>query len=141
MLVNWQRLRHARTKARDHTSGHSRARADFVNSTRASRRERRAWQRIPLAVPVFVRGTDESGTNFLEFTAALNVSAGGMLVSLRHHLPRRSQVCLEIPATSAPPPARSTAAVRNLFARLVRVGDTPGGQVYAFRFRRPLAAG
>jgi hypothetical protein len=120
--------------------GHSRARAGFVNNTRAKQRERRTWQRIPLAVPVFVRGTDESGANFLEFTAALNVSAGGILVSLRHHVARRSQVCLEIPATSAPLAHRATAAARNLFARLVRVGEAPGGQVYAFRFRRPLSA-
>ena len=39
--------------------------------------ERRAWVRLPLAIPVFVRSRDQNGKDFLEFATAVNISAGG----------------------------------------------------------------
>jgi hypothetical protein len=119
-------------------------------------REKRGWQRLPLAVPVFVRGTDREGKEFLEFTTALNVSAGGMLVGLRRDLKRSSRVFLEVPAAPAPGPAAaaestgrqpsgtrqksSLGPARNLSARLVRVSEAAGWKLCGFRFVRPLAA-
>ena len=64
--------------------------------------ERRQWMRIPLTIPLFVRGTDEQGKAFLEFTCALNFSAGGALLALRQHLSRHAQVSLEIPSAPLP---------------------------------------
>jgi hypothetical protein len=108
--------------------------------TNRQQAERREWERLPLAVPVFVRGVDERGAEFLEFTSALNVSAGGMLVALRHMLARSSKVRLEIPAAPAPEGTASVFAIRNLNARLVRVQEGPGWRLCGFRFTRPLLA-
>ena len=104
------------------------------------RSERRIWPRLPLAIPVFVRGVDEHGAQFLEFTSAYNVSAGGMLVGLRHQMTRSSRATLEIPAAPMPDPRAPTAALRTTLARLVRIEDCPGGRLCGFRFTRPLVA-
>ena len=42
--------------------------------------ERRGWDRLPISIPFFVRGTKSSGEEFLEFATALNLSAGGCFV-------------------------------------------------------------
>ena len=98
----------------------------LVQEERLSRKklspERRRWQRLPLAIPVFIRCQDENGKDILEFATALNVSAGGMLVAVRRMLPDVEQYSLEVPdlsgagdqppspvgtSSSGPPGARS----------------------------------
>ncbi len=101
--------------------------------------ERRTWTRLPLAIPVFVRGTDEQGVQFLEFTSALDVSVGGMLVSVGRKLVPQTEVELEVPAV--PDRRLQTEAVRHLPARLLRTHGGPGWYVCAFRFLRPLVEG
>ena len=70
----------------------------LVQEERLSRKklspERRRWQRLPLAIPVFIRCQDENGKDILEFATALNVSAGGMLVAVRRMLPDVEQYSL-----------------------------------------------
>lgn len=101
--------------------------------------ERRRWPRLPLAIPVFVRSlVDAAGKEFLEFATALNVSAGGMLIAVRHSIAPSAQVSLEIPSaplaalTSLPP------AARNLRARVLRTQHAEGYNLAALRFSRPL---
>ncbi len=48
--------------------------------------ERRGWDRLPISIPFFVRGTSASGEEFLEFATALNLSAGGLLLATRRYL-------------------------------------------------------
>ena len=105
---------------------------------RKAQDERRKWQRLPLAIPVFVRGRDEKGKDFLEFATALNVSANGILVAVRRSLPPSSQVLLEIPSA---PLAATTAlpnASRSLNARTVRVTHAEGYHLVGMKFSRPL---
>ncbi len=105
---------------------------------RAGVSERRHWERLPVAIPVFVRGVDQQGKEFLEFTSALNFSAGGALLASRHQLSRRAQVSLEIPAPPLPQFPASPPAVRNFKARLVRVDNGSGCTLWGLRFTRPL---
>ncbi len=101
-------------------------------------KERRHWPRLPLAIPLFVRGVERSGKEFLDFTVAFNVSAGGALVAIRRAIPRTTQLSLEIP--SAPwlrlmvPPQ----AVRSLKARVVRLARHDTYNLCAVQFNRPL---
>jgi len=78
------------------------------------RRERRRFDRLPLAVPLFVRGVDEVGNEFLEFANALNISAAGVLLAVRRTLPRFSRVSLEIPSAPWPQPEVPLPRVRTL---------------------------
>jgi len=106
-------------------------------TAKASMAERRRWPRLPLAIPVFVKG--QAGEHeFLEFSTALNVSAGGMLVAVRHFIPAEKDVSLEIP--SAPLVALSSLpqAVRTLRAKVLRMVHVDAYNLVALKFARPL---
>ena len=100
--------------------------------------ERRAWVRLPLAIPVFVRSRDQSGKDSLEFATALNISAGGALVAVHRALRPTAQVSLEIPsaplAAAAPVPKSS----RNLRAKIIRVTHADGYHLLGLKFSQPL---
>src|SRR5512140_3099620 len=100
--------------------------------------ERRKHQRLPLSIPVFVRGTDNEGKEFLEFATALNISAGGILLATRRSLPKSSNISLEIPVAPLPPTTASSQSVRNLKARLVRVTHGDRCHLVGLRFSKPL---
>lgn len=102
------------------------------------RTERRKSQRLSLHMPVFVRAVGDGGERFLEFTTALNVSAGGAMVVLRRHPPSTSQIDLEIP--SAPAVGVPSAKSRRLLkARLVWISHSRKGHLLGLRFARPLS--
>ena len=61
---------------------------------------KRMWQRLPLAIPVFVHGQDEEGVQFTEFSTAMNISAGGATLAIRRYLRPAMKICLEIPSTA-----------------------------------------
>jgi hypothetical protein len=105
---------------------------------RPQRPERRLWQRLPLAIPVFICGTDEHGKEFREFTTALNVSAGGALLATRRYLPVSSRVSLEIPSSPFPRVGIGSDFVRNLKGRLVTVTPSQHCYLCGLRFSHPL---
>ena len=63
----------------------------------ASVAERRGWDRLPISIPFFVRGSKTDGEEFLEFATALNLSAGGILLATRRYLEPGTHITLEIP--------------------------------------------
>ena len=102
------------------------------------RTDRRGGERIPLAIPTFVRGVDEEGQEFLEFTTALNISGGGALLVMRRYLPPSSEVFLEIPAAPCPPLKMSPQPVRSMRARVVRVTHLDRANVLGLEFTHPV---
>ena len=106
---------------------------------RKSELERRAWVRLPLAIPVFVRSHDENGKDFLEFATALNISAGGALVAVHRPLRPQAQVSLEIPSAplAASAPVRKNS--RNLHAKIVRITHADGYHLLGMKFSQPLS--
>src|ERR1700730_17951257 len=100
--------------------------------------ERRKWPRLPLAIPVFVGGTDGNGKQSLEFASVVNISAGGALIAVSRSLPLSATVFLEIP--SAPPAsvATSTADSRTIRAEAVRADRADGYHLVGFKFLTPL---
>lgn len=103
--------------------------------------DRRKWPRLPLAIPVFVRTSDEAGKDMLEFATALNVSAGGALVAVRRALPLSALVSLEIPSAPLMPTASLPKAARNLRARTMWEGHANGYQLLGVKFSHPLVEG
>src|ERR1700757_1281285 len=108
-----------------------------MNGTRVGT-DRREWPRLPLAIPVFVRGRDGKGKEFLEFATALNVSAGGMLVAIRRVLPAVAQIRLEIPSAPVAAMALLPRAARTLSARTLRTTPADGYYLLGLKFSRPL---
>jgi hypothetical protein len=100
--------------------------------------ERRKCQRLPLAIPLFIRSHDEEGKDVLEFATALNVSASGMLVAMRRMLPASAQYSLEIPSALTPDLNILPEASRKLQARAVRVIHARDYHLVGIKFSRPL---
>jgi hypothetical protein len=99
---------------------------------------RRRWERIPVAIPVFVRGKDGDGKEFREFTTAFNIGGGGVLLATRRYVPRMSTISLEIPAgplSSQPMPQKY---FRDLVGRAVTVTHTEQCYLCGVKFNRPL---
>lgn len=109
-------------------------------SGRTARKERRTWDRLPLAIPVFVRGRDDRGKDFLEFATALNLSAGGALLAVSRALPLSSGVSLEVPSAPLPDLEQLPRAIRRLQARVVHVRSAARHQLVGLKFSRPLLA-
>lgn len=101
-------------------------------------RELRKWERLPLAIPIFVRSRDEKGKEFLEFATALNIGGGGALIALRRGLPQSAQVLLEIPSAPLAASPSLPKSSRTLRARAVRVHQVDGYHLLGLKFSRPL---
>lgn len=100
--------------------------------------ERRKYQRLPLSIPIFVRGVDQDGKEFLEFATALNISAGGILLATRRSLPRSSSLSLEIPVAPLPPTTETPQSIRSLKAKLVRITHGERCHLLGLKFSRSL---
>jgi hypothetical protein len=103
-----------------------------------SRSERRRWERLPLWIPVFVRGTDEQGRQFLEFTNCLNICAGGMLLMARRHVPPHTELSIEVPAAPVPASLSLLPPSRMLKGDVLRVQHSDGGFGLAISFASPI---
>jgi hypothetical protein len=106
----------------------------------ASVAERRGWDRLPISIPFFVRGTKPGGEEFLEFATALNLSAGGLLLATRRYLDPGTQISLEIPVALVNK-AQLPRSVSLLHATVLRC--TPDRQYFllGLQFDEPLLDG
>lgn len=94
----------------------------------------RRWERLDISFPVFARGTDAEGKEFVEFGTALNVSAGGMLLAVRKARPR-GRVRLEIPN---PPWLAAPDSHRSMEASTVWAQTRERFTLLGLKFLRPL---
>jgi hypothetical protein len=104
-----------------------------------SGKDRRRWERLPLAIPVFVRGIEPNGKQFIEFATALDISVGGALLAIQRHLPPGSRIMLEIPCTPVPL-SKETSQKQNFRAKLVRVTKGDDCHLLGLKFHRPMAS-
>jgi len=100
--------------------------------------ERRRWARLSLAIPVFVRGVNGQGKEFLEFCTLLNESAGGALLAIRKPLRRRSRISLEMPSAPVLKNMKFRRTIRMLRARVIRITPIDGWNLCGLQFARPL---
>src|SRR5438046_9034485 len=100
--------------------------------------ERRRWARLSLAIPVFVRGINGQGREFLEFCTLLNESAGGALLAIRKPLRRRSRVSLEMPSAPILKNMKFRQTIRTLRARVIRMTPIGGWHRGGLHFSRRI---
>jgi hypothetical protein len=102
--------------------------------------ERRRWERLPLAIPVFVRGLDPTGRQFVDFATALDISVGGALLALHRFLPKGSRILLEIPsaAVAVDKNASPRSVRQRLYAKTVRITDGDRCKLVGVNFSVPL---
>ena len=101
--------------------------------------DRRRWERLPLAIPVFVRGLDPNGKQFVDFATALDISVGGALLAIHRHLPQGSKIMLEIPTAPASHGTKVPRSVRqNFYAKAVRVTNGDSCNLMGLKFQKPI---
>ena len=71
-------------------------------SMRLTPAERRRSQRIHVQIPMFVRGTDAAGLEFLDLTKTLDISATGAFLASPRSIRPNQLVNLTIPAPPSP---------------------------------------
>jgi len=105
-----------------------------------ARFERRVWQRLPLAIPVFVHGINEKGQKFVEFATAMNISAGGAQLAIRRYLPPTAKISLEIPCSVGPYKKVTTQVRSNLPAKIINKTTSEAGPLHllGLKFSKPL---
>lgn len=94
--------------------------------------------RIRLQVPVFVRGTDAAGAEFIELTKTLNISATGACIASTHILRLDQTVHLTIPA---PAPATSglvPSETPPILAKVLRQDSAGDLRLFGLEFLHPL---
>jgi hypothetical protein len=101
--------------------------------------QRRTSPRIRLQVPVFVRGTDASGVEFIELTKTLNISATGACIASTHLLRADQIVHLTIPAPSPVSSSVVPSETPPITAKIVRRQDLADDmRLFGLEFLRPL---
>lgn len=101
--------------------------------------QRRVASRLPLQVPVFIRGMDASGVEFIELTKTLNISATGACIACTHLLSGENIVHLTIPAPSPVPSSIVPSETPPIAARVTRRQDLAEDlRLYGLEFLHPL---
>jgi hypothetical protein len=94
--------------------------------------------RIRLQVPVFVRGTDASGAEFIELTKTLNISSTGACIASAHILRLGQTIHLTIPAPSPASSSLVPSETPPLTARVLRQDSAGEMRLFGLAFLRPL---
>lgn len=104
---------------------------------RLSPAERRRSQRIHVQIPMFVRGTDSAGLEFLDLTKTLDISATGAYLASPRAIRTNQVVNLTIPAPSSPSPSLP-AETPPIQARVLRHQAVEGVHLVGVEFLKAL---
>jgi PilZ domain len=99
--------------------------------------ERRRSQRIHVQIPMFVRGTDPAGLEFLDLTKTLDISATGAYLASPRAMRTNQVINLTIPAPSSPA-STLPAATPPIQARVRRHSATEGIHLLGVEFLKAL---
>jgi PilZ domain len=100
--------------------------------------ERRRYQRIRLQVPLFIRGRDAHGEQFMELAKTLNIGALGAFITCPRSLALNEVVTLTIPAPSITSSALVPSGMPPIQARVRR--QRMAGDIYlaGVEFLKPI---
>ena len=90
--------------------------------------DRRRSERLPLQVPIFVRGLDIYGDEFLDLTKTVNISAVGACLASPRALRPNQLLSLRIPAPSPSSAGLVPEASPAIGARVLR--EQPVGDIH-----------
>jgi len=98
--------------------------------------ERRRSPRMRLQIPVFVRGLDATGTEFLDLTKTLDISATGAVLISPRQLPTDQVLSLTIPAPT--PPSMVPTETPPIQARVCRNQQVGSAYLLGVQFLKAL---
>ncbi|MGH9746243.1 MAG: PilZ domain-containing protein [Candidatus Acidiferrales bacterium] len=100
--------------------------------------ERRRFQRIHLQVPLFIRGKDTYGEQFLELAKTLDISANGAFLTSPRPLSLNETVTLTIPAPSITSSALVPAGMPPIQAKVKRSQEAGDVHLIGVEFTKPI---
>jgi len=100
--------------------------------------ESRRSSRLRIQVPVFLRGSDASGAEFIELTKTLNISATGACITSVHLLHPDQTVQLTIPAPSPASSSLIPSETPPIVARVRRLDILGETRLFGLEFLHPL---
>jgi hypothetical protein len=106
------------------------ARVDASSTRRSSR--------IRLQIPVFLKGSDAAGTEFIELTKTLNISATGACIASTHMLRTDQMVQLTIPAPIPTASSLIPSETPPIMAKVLREEFLGEWRLFGLEFVRPL---
>jgi len=100
--------------------------------------ERRRFQRIHLQVPLFIRGRDAHGDQFVELAKTLDISGLGAFITSPRQLAIGAIVTLTIPAPSITSSALVPAGMPPIQARVRRQQEAGDVHLVGVEFLKPI---
>jgi hypothetical protein len=110
----------------------------FQEGPQLEQLQRRKAPRIPLQVPVFLRGSDSSGVEFVELTKTLNIGSAGACIASTHILRSDQIVYLTVPAPSPVSSSFVPNETPPIAARVLRQDVAGDMRLFGLEFLRPL---
>jgi hypothetical protein len=104
-----------------------------------SHEERRGAQRMRLQVPLFIRGNDAQGQQFMELAKAIDISSIGALITCPRALTLNALITLTIPAPSISPTALVPAGMPPIQARVKRQHHLGDIHLVGVEFVEPIS--
>jgi PilZ domain-containing protein len=101
--------------------------------------ERRRFQRMRLQVPLFIRGRDAHGEQFLELAKTLDISGLGAFLTCPRALAVNEVITLTIPAPSITSSALVPAGMPPIQARVKRQQEAGDVHLVGVEFLKPLS--
>jgi hypothetical protein len=98
----------------------------------------RATTRIRIQIPVFLRGYDAKGLEFIELTRTLNISARGACITSTHMLRLGQTVHLTIPAPATASSSLVPSETPPIVAKVNRQQALGDLKVFGLEFQRSL---
>src|SRR5262245_60268689 len=105
---------------------------------RLSPAERRRSQRIRLQVPLFIRGSDDGGSEFVDLTKTVNISATGAFLASRRPLHINQILRITIPVSSESFSGLIPSETPPSQARVCWVSDAGDTRLAGVEFSKPL---
>jgi hypothetical protein len=106
--------------------------------TRVEAPSTRRSSRIRLQIPVFLKGSDAAGTEFIELTKTLNISATGACIASTHMLRTDQTVQLTIPAPIPTASSMIPSETPPIMAKVLRQELLGEWRLFGLEFLRPL---
>jgi len=100
--------------------------------------KQRRFPRIRLQVPIFLRGQDASGVDFVELTKTLNISASGACIASTHLLRPDQLVHITIPTPSPASSGLVPIETPPITARVLRQQAAGELRLFGIEFSKPL---
>ena len=101
--------------------------------------QQRQSSRIRIQIPIFLRGTDAMGVEFIELSKTLNISSTGACIACSHLLQMEQLIQMTIPTPSSSTSGLVPYETAPISARVRRQESAGDLRLFGLEFLQPLS--